>query len=54
MKEKEMKEIASMIAKVANNVLDEEGNIDKDLAQEIRKDVVSLCQRFPMYADLVE
>ncbi|MGY4686962.1 serine hydroxymethyltransferase [Petrotoga sp. DB-2] len=54
MKEEEMKEIASMIAKVADNVLDEEGNIDKDLAQEIKKDVVSLCQRFPMYADLVE
>jgi len=54
MKEEEMKEIASMIAKVAKNVLDEEGNIDKDLAQQVRKEVVSLCLRFPMYADLVD
>ena len=53
MKEEEMVEIAELIAKVANNVQDEEGTIDKDLAQEIKKDVISLCQRFPMYVDLL-
>ncbi|PNR96978.1 serine hydroxymethyltransferase [Petrotoga sp. 9PWA.NaAc.5.4] len=53
MKEEEMIEIAELIAKVANNVQDEEGTIDKDLAQEIKKDVINLCQRFPMYFDLL-
>lgn len=54
MKEEEMKEIASLIIRVSENVKDEEGNIDLDLANEIKKDVLALCQRFPMYYDLME
>lgn len=54
MKEEEMKEIASLIIRVSENVKDEEGNIDLDLANEIKKDVLALCERFPMYSDLME
>jgi len=46
MKEPEMGKIAEWIAKVLSDV-------DKDsYADEVRKDIKSLCDRFPLYADL--
>jgi glycine hydroxymethyltransferase len=54
MKEKEMSIIAELIAKVTMNIKDEEGNLDKDLINEVKKEVLSLCQNYPMYADLLK
>ena len=45
MKEPEMKEIAGFISRVVKNL----GN--KEAYAEIGKDVVSLCEKFPLYVE---
>ncbi len=49
MKEKEMREIASLIVKVLKNVLDEEGTIPQTVQSEVQASVRELCNRFPLY-----
>ncbi|MEJ5229571.1 MAG: serine hydroxymethyltransferase [Pseudothermotoga sp.] len=49
MKEKEMREIASLIVKVLKNVLDEEGTIPQTVRAEVQASVRELCERFPLY-----
>jgi len=49
MKEKEMREIASLIVKVLKNVLDEEGTIPQTVQSEVQAGVRELCDRFPLY-----
>lgn len=49
MKEKEMREIASLIVKVLKNVLDEEGTIPHTVQSEVQASVRELCERFPLY-----
>ncbi|MGB2696473.1 MAG: serine hydroxymethyltransferase [Candidatus Zixiibacteriota bacterium] len=45
MKEPEMKKVASFIHEVISNIGDEE------VYQKVRKEVLELCQRFPLYKD---
>jgi len=54
MKEKEMSIIADLIVKVTMNIKDEDGNLDKDLIDEVKSEVLSLCQDYPMYVDLLK
>lgn len=54
MKEKEMSIIGDLIVKVTMNIKDEDGNLDKDLIDEVKSEVLSLCQDYPMYVDLLK
>ena len=46
--------IADLIVKVTMNIKDEDGNLDKDLIDEVKSEVLSLCQDYPMYVDLLK
>ena len=48
MKEDEMKTIARLIAHILKNIRDEKR------IQEVRKEVASLCERFPLYRERME
>lgn len=53
MKEEDMIIIAELIAKVAKNIKDEEGTIDDSIIEEITSKVKSLCQKHPLYKELI-
>ncbi|MDM7266499.1 MAG: serine hydroxymethyltransferase [Aquificaceae bacterium] len=46
MKEDEMRRIARLIAKVIDNIKDEK------VIEDVRKEVIELCQQFPLYPEL--
>lgn len=48
MKEDEMRRIARLIAKVIDNIKDEK------VIEDVRKEVIELCQQFPLYPELKE
>ncbi|HAV39951.1 MAG TPA: serine hydroxymethyltransferase [Aquificaceae bacterium] len=48
MKEDEMRSIARLIAKVIDNIKDEK------VIEDVRKEVIELCQQFPLYPELKE
>jgi len=48
MKEDEMRSIARLIAKVIDNIKDEK------VIEDVRKEVIELCQQFPLYPELRE
>jgi glycine hydroxymethyltransferase len=48
MKEPEMKEIAALIDKVVSNFGDEE------VYAQVKQDILTLCQRFPLYKERLE
>ncbi len=52
MKENEMIEIAELIAKVAKNVIDEEGTVKEEIKTEVIEKVMDLSKRFPLYGQL--
>lgn len=54
MKEEEMRIIAKLIVKVANNVKDDEGTIDENIKNEIIKEVKELSDKFPLYKELLD
>jgi len=48
MKEDEMRSIAKLIAKVIDNIKDEK------VIEDVRKEVIELCQQFPLYPEMKE
>jgi glycine hydroxymethyltransferase len=48
MKEDEMRRIARLIAKVIDNIKDEK------VIEDVRKEVIELCQQFPLYPEMKE
>ncbi|SHH52117.1 serine hydroxymethyltransferase [Thermosipho atlanticus] len=54
MKEQEMEEIAELIVTVLKNVKDEDGNISEEIIEKVRKQVLDLCNRFPLYKDKIK
>ncbi|MCP5455695.1 MAG: serine hydroxymethyltransferase [Thermotogae bacterium] len=48
-KEEDMKIIAQLIAKVAKNVQDEEGNLPESTIEEVKTEVKKLCDLHPLY-----
>ena len=48
MKEDEMRSIAKQIAKVIDNIMDEK------VIEDVRKEVIELCQQFPLYPEMKE
>jgi glycine hydroxymethyltransferase len=53
MKEEDMIIIAELISKVAKNIKDEEGTIDDSIIEEVTSKVKSLCQKHPLYKELI-
>jgi len=53
MKEEEMVRIGEMIATVLDAVQDEEGTIPENLRDTIRSEVLDLCEKFPLYKELI-
>ena len=47
MKEYEMRSIAKLIAKVIDNIKDEK------VIEDVRKEVIELCQQFPLYPEMI-
>ncbi|HPO27479.1 MAG TPA: serine hydroxymethyltransferase, partial [Petrotogaceae bacterium] len=54
MNKDDMTVIAKLIATVAKNVKDEEGNIESSVIEEVSSKVHSLCSKYPLYKDLIE
>ena len=53
MKEKEMEIIAELISKVVDSIQDEDGNLPDKVIEEVKNEVVELCEKFPLYKDLI-
>lgn len=53
MKENEMTEIAELMARVIEHVKDEEGKIPEEVVNDVRSKVRDLCERFPLYKELL-